>query len=135
MPIDTVPGLTFQQIASATAIVYFAMKWLKSQAWYREAVKNFPAADVWVYRGVAGILSLVASLGVTTVFAANASTGGWDLHIGIPSLNALYDSFNAINWATIFGAQQITYDATRAPVEMTKVPKPPKKKPRGHLEE
>ena len=125
---DPVPGLTFQQVISATAVVYFLMKWLKAQAWYREAVKNFPAADVWVYRGVAGILSLLASLGVTTAFAVNNATGGWDLHIGIPSLNALYDSFNTINWATIFGAQQLAYDATRAPAEMaTAKAKKPKK--------
>jgi hypothetical protein len=115
---DTVPGLTFQQMSAAAAVVYFLMKWLKRQEWYRNSVKNFPAADVWAYRLVAAFLSLVTAVGINWAFAANPTTGGWDLNIAFPNVNTMWAGFTTFDWASIFGLQQLVYEGTRKPQEM-----------------
>jgi hypothetical protein len=112
------PTLTFQQIAAASAVVFYLMRWMKTQEWYQNFVTSFPAADRWVYRGVAIVLSLITSIGITSIWQADPNTGGWILTLNIPSPEALWNNFSTINWATIFGAQQVIYDATRRPAAM-----------------
>ena len=113
-----IPALTFQQIIAGAGTVFYLMKYLKTKESYKTLVTKVPLDDRNVYRIVAGILSLITSLGVTYLWQPNPNGSGWVLSFMIPGLGDLIQNFSTVNWGTIFVAQQVVYDGTRRPAAM-----------------
>lgn len=96
------------------AVMYF-QSWLKRFDFYKAFVKAFPAADKYVHRMIAGLVSLFAAIGITYTMTGD-SLAGWVLTLNIPNQATLVDA--ALTFVKVFIAQQGAYDMTRRPAAM-----------------
>jgi hypothetical protein len=93
-----------------SAIVVYTQRYLKSFPWYRVWVDNFPLADKYVHRIVAGVGSLITTLGISIAFTGDWNVG-WHFEGTIPPATAL--ALGVWAWIKLYVLQQMIYDMTK----------------------
>lgn len=101
---EVVPYLT-----SAATIAY-VHKWLKTTDYYTRFVSAFPGADRYAHWFTAGIMSLVAAVGIHWTYTGTLSTGG-TITFAIPPLVTLLHGM--ADWFKVYILQHFAHDTVK----------------------
>jgi hypothetical protein len=108
-PQDATQGVSY--LTSAATIV-FLQKWLKSTEPYARFVAAFPGAGKWAHWTVAGLMSLVASVGIHAVWTGTFENGG-TLTFTIPTAAQIVHGLS--DFWKVYIIQHLGYAATNQP--------------------
>lgn len=99
-------------LLTSAATIVFAQKMLKQWQPYARFVQAFPGADRWAHWLVAGLGSLVASLGIHWAYTWSVAAGG-TVTFTIPGFADLAHGF--LDWFKIYILQHTVYESTHHP--------------------
>lgn len=101
---EVVPYLT-----SAATIAYI-QKWLKTTDVYTRFVKAFPGADQYAHWFTAGIMSLIAAVGIHWTWTGSLTEGG-TLTFAVPSLIVMLHAI--ADWFKVYILQHFAHDTVK----------------------
>ncbi len=101
---EVVPYLT-----SAATIAYI-QKWLKTTDYYMRFVKAFPGADVYAHWFMAGLMSLIAAVGIHWTYTGTLAAGG-TITLAVPPLVTLLHGM--ADWFKVYILQHFAHDTVK----------------------